>query len=827
MTIRELRLLPPLVIGRLGSSDDPVDGYSLSDDPDDPLGFRQITARDTLRINDDGTASIGEPRPITFKDAQGRVRPVAPFLEVFAIVNGESEMVPLTAEHAGSLRIEWRVCVANRKVERRTGAPGDRVVAHVDWFSDFAPKRLAGRSDHFVDGATIDLGEVRYIQPTKAYPGIRLRFTPAKGLIYGPHRPPEAVRKPDSSEADEGSFDVPAERAVYDTTKEGARWYGFRPYRGIVQEAAAYEGPDKFKEKVAEELKRQRRGLRASARLSAKVAEEVSRLMDGRFTPEEIANRDALHARETLPPSLYANQKLAPPWLNDDEALSRGYLDDTCDGIVEVRVTLEDGRELRAGARLCSAPPAAVPDTRFVRTMADDLEQLIYGHQVPDFEPPQSTRERALDTMRRAFETVRFLNVAVANGNPVNGRDPLDFDTMPAEEAFQTKRMMRPVFPEHMADTLAVMGLHQQVYGALLAGQAPWFAAMLRQPQRVTDYTDHGRRKMPALMCGADGSYLALTRRQIDTIQKAADAVVADSVTPRNLTAREQVQQQRERDLRHVALGNPASSLPAAAVANCTPGLEMDFRAVWRRIFEGIVLREYDNLVVDMEDGFTLPHIESLRGHRLLAIKLPDTRPGGNDEDLTFPMMAQMIGPSPADLLKRSALLATDDNPEAVVPLEWSNALARMVHEYAGTGRPVKCLFTRTPVWGARPAVSSCERIEVPLNVRPFFEGDTAMISAALAAPGELTQGLCSPWQNDYRECSCYYWASARPDFVNVHPSASGTSAGDNWLQKERTGEYVPDDYVDERLITYEDLLEAWEKWIRFQIGGRDVEDQG
>jgi hypothetical protein len=106
--------------------------------------------------------------------------------------------------------------------------------------------------------------------------------------------------------------------------------------------------------------------------------------------------------------------------------------------------------------------------------------------------------------------------------------------------------------------------------------------------------------------------------------------------------------------------------------------------------------------------------------------------------------------------------------------------------------------------------------------VRPFFEGQTAMISRELAKPGELTQGLCSPWQNDYRECSCYYWASARPDFVNVQANEAGASAGDNWMQKERTGDYVPDDYKDARLLNYDHLFRAWEKYLRFQIGGVD-----
>ena len=97
------------------------------------------------------------------------------------------------------------------------------------------------------------------------------------------------------------------------------------------------------------------------------------------------------------------------------------------------------------------------------------------------------------------------------------------------------------------------------------------------------------------------------------------------------------------------------------------------------------------------------------------------------------------------------------------------------------------------------------------------------MISEALAEAGELTQGLCSPWQNDYRECSCYYWASARPDFINVEVAPNGLSVGDNFFQKERTGQYVVDDYLDQRLVFYDDLFTAWETWLRFQVGGRDA----
>ncbi len=93
------------------------------------------------------------------------------------------------------------------------------------------------------------------------------------------------------------------------------------------------------------------------------------------------------------------------------------------------------------------------------------------------------TRARAEEIVRRAFETVRFLNIAFMNGEPYQGRSALDFDTMPAEEAFDTARLMRPVMAAGTVDTLGVMALHQQVFAALRGGAAPGFKRLLRQPE--------------------------------------------------------------------------------------------------------------------------------------------------------------------------------------------------------------------------------------------------------------------------------------------------------------------------------------------------------
>lgn len=751
MTISEIRILPPFAIGRLGSAPDPQDNYTLADDPASPLGFRKIQGAPTLVV-DRGTGEITHthiPETVLFRSGES-IRPVAPFLEVFAVIphaDGTETIEPLTqtlVESLGPAKVEWRVSVANRKVARRTGNADDVVMADTGWFFGHEIQTLQGHSKNFVStDAFIDFGNVRFLRPNARYPEIRLRFTPAKGLIYGP-----AGRTDDKV--------IPADRAIYDGTK--GSWAGF--------------GKD----------------------------------------PVE---------NETLPPSLYAIEAPAPSWLNDNTAISRGYLDDACDGFVQVRLTLSEGRTFAATARICAGPPAVVPDSLFVRNLADDLEQVIDGMNVSRDEPAEVTRERAAAIVRRAFETVRFLNIALMNGNNYQGRAALSLDSMPEEEAADTERSIRPVMSPGTVDTFAILALHEQIYTALRGGAAAWFVPLLRRPDEVADFTDHGRRKMPALMCGADNNYLALTWRQIDTIRKAAEEGIFASVdgakspakpllTPLNRTAQ----------LHYEAAGNPESSRPVTAVANCCPGLEVDFRAVWRRLFKGVVLREYDNLVVDVDED-AQPEIQCLKGQRLLRIRLP----GIAKPILT---MTPITGPATSDP-DGAIALTTQSNPNGLACLEWSNALAPVLGAFQG--KTVTCDFTDMSIEEAavqQPCTENPKNyISLDIEVRHFFEADTAVISRELAEAGELTQGLCSPWQNDYRECSCYYWASARPDYVNVEPASNGLSKGDNWLQKERTGRYVPDDYSDTRLVLYDDLFEAWERWLRIQIGGRDATDTG
>ena len=69
MTIKQLRILPPFAIGRLGSAREPMDNYSfdLDIDPDNetPLGYRQIKPQPTLVVDEKSGEIAGEHTPAT------------------------------------------------------------------------------------------------------------------------------------------------------------------------------------------------------------------------------------------------------------------------------------------------------------------------------------------------------------------------------------------------------------------------------------------------------------------------------------------------------------------------------------------------------------------------------------------------------------------------------------------------------------------------------------------------------------------------------------------------------------------------------------------
>jgi hypothetical protein len=189
--VEELRILPPLAIARFGSSPDPMDNYDVV--VRDAEGYRALVPAPTLKVLP-GQGSIADettPQAVKFRDAMGRVRPVAPFLEVWARFEDDGDFTPLTQAHLEALGLvpavlKWRVIAANLKASRRTGDADDAVYADTGEFSDHEPHPLLGRAENFKVGKQIAFGSVRFIRPTEQFPEIRFRFLPGSGSVYGP-----------------------------------------------------------------------------------------------------------------------------------------------------------------------------------------------------------------------------------------------------------------------------------------------------------------------------------------------------------------------------------------------------------------------------------------------------------------------------------------------------------------------------------------------------------------------------------------------------------------------------------------------------------------
>lgn len=732
MPIVQLRILPPLAIARLGSSPTPLDAFYLAVDPEHPLEHRRIVPSESFEVARDGSLHKKPlPTSIRFKekDPDGRIRPVAPFLEVFAVTTSNRQTLqPLTvellkAEGLSLDAIRWNVRVANIKIARRTGKFEDQIFATAADISDHEPHPLMGECPNFLPGKRLPLGSVQFIRPTQEFGQIRLRFTPAAGKVYGSSRTRKKSKQDETGEPD--PVITSDELVIYDKTKG---WLGYEEGSGPTL---------------------------------------------------------------TNPGQIFAGFST-----DDGTQVSWGYIDDECDGVVEVNLKMNDEETLAARAWIGAGPPAFAPDSLPVRVVTDELEQIVLG---PHAQKPVNSAE-VEEIVRRAMETVRLMNTSVMNGNPVNGRARVA-STMTAQDANDFRRLYQPIMAESLMDNLAVVALHQRILSALQAGTAPWFADVLRRPEEIGDLSDAGRRKMPALMRNADARALTLTHRQIDKVVKASSDVAFDAVAHgddgRNapLKVTNVIAQ-----LHHRAAGNPISVLPSAAISNCFPGLEFDFRNLWRRAFEGIVLLECNNYVIHADE----PHCDLLH-HRLLTVD-------GRD------MVVATNGPKLPN--GGNEALSTGDNPAAVSFMEWSNSLAHVLQKQ---GQEVECEFTadEAPV---ETASNAANKIKVKLKVRRFFVEGTAEFAKDLLQPGELTQGLCAPWQNDYRECACYYWAASRPDYVNVEPGPDGLSRGDMWMAKTRTGNYIPDNRTDKRLLNYDDLFMAWEKELKFIIGGKDAD---
>jgi hypothetical protein len=515
--IVSLLILPPLAVARLGASDTPLEAFEWREDPTIHGDGRTVIAPTiTLAVQRDGSVFPYEPGHLRFKDGN-LYRPVAPFFELWVILQGEDDAaaavagkerkpVPLTHELLRDLEgsldgVVWIVSVANRKAARRTADPAcgfsAEVLLHGNQYEArpllaWSPK-AAGTEPLVLTERPIPLGHVQVIRPFAAremgvdLDVLRLRYTPAAGDVYGP---PGATTGPAPGTMRDHLIVKPENRIL----NPNASWIS---YDGNY---ARFDNP------------------------------EPSDTYDG------------------------ADIGSGSSW---------GVVDDTCDGIIEAQVVIEGVRNV-ARARIVAAPPDFAPDRRPFVSLADDLADRELA--LPDLDAPVTLAE-IVDLFQRVFETVSLFNLdalrsraisenADRDGSRVAGLPLTDEGSMTTKDKpFADDKLIDSVAPAAAARfplryAAAASSIHgpltdlDQLLFFLTSNRdrvreiirPPWGAfselspttphetapPRARRDPRVERDQMHDMR-MPPYMRDSDATALSITRRQYDTIMAVAN----------------------------------------------------------------------------------------------------------------------------------------------------------------------------------------------------------------------------------------------------------------------------------------------------------------
>jgi Ferritin-like len=267
-------------------------------------------------------------------------------------------------------------------------------------------------------------------------------------------------------------------------------------------------------------------------------------------------------------------------------------------------------------------------------------------------------------------------------------------------------------------------------------------------------------------------------------------------IFPRNLTARAE----------HVVRGNPPTTRPESGVDNCYPGLEFDQRNLDKQFFPGLV--------------FEFHHGDGARLHAFSPGPAPP-EPWVREGDPPLWLWA---------LAGRTRV--EQDEPDVI----FFNGLSglevwRRVHDLlpgrvaiivgAAPGRssepvPVAVRALIDAADGARGrelrfADGRLYAIVLAGERAPYLD-EGGVIDLDAYEPGELTRSLCAPWQYDFRDCGCFYWAASKPDLVT---SADGAQPYLNFQRRDRSATApadVPpfDDRTAQELSYAELVAGAW-----------------
>jgi hypothetical protein len=255
---------------------------------------------------------------------------------------------------------------------------------------------------------------------------------------------------------------------------------------------------------------------------------------------------------------------------------------------------------------------------------------------------------------------------------------------------------------------------------------------------------------------------------------------MSDKIFPLNLAARAAA----------TVAGNPVVTRLEDGVGNCFPGLEFDHRNLDRRFFPGML---WNFVSADVQANV---HVG---GARLLGIDLSD--PALQDprtsaeaatqlqQDLSKFSNGAFDETAAADLSRGAWYLSTISQGGKKISCQTKGTDATL--------QPMDGLVVWRLVRSLEPSEvtitidfrpgSASETTPQPSTLtfsawrRAYTDPETGVIDRAYV-PGELSQSLCSPWQHDFRDCGCNYWASNHPDIAlsEERPGEATLPSGDS-----------------------------------------------
>lgn len=255
-----------------------------------------------------------------------------------------------------------------------------------------------------------------------------------------------------------------------------------------------------------------------------------------------------------------------------------------------------------------------------------------------------------------------------------------------------------------------------------------------------------------------------------------------------------------------VVRGNPVTTRPDDAVENTFPGLEFDHRNIEKKFFPGLTFELHHGASawlrsVDQAHGYPIDEADRAAGLTLWQVVGNFPEVGGSGRVVRSQMATfGRSGPEVWQILRE---LEAGDVAIAIGPRRPSGATVPVAIDEQIQSALAGGTNLSIPFAGSHIVILFGRRSDYLTK---------GVINPELFEPGDLTRSLCAPWQYDFTDCGCWYWASNKPDMVAV--SDGGPQIYN--FQRLRTGADAPEPPAHPPVVSMND-------WA----GGRRIDSAG